>query len=212
MDRHKEGRRGPHEMRGVIAQRILAAARVSFAEHGYQATSMRSIAQRAGVDPALVKYYFDDKAGLFEASLVPPAGYIDAIAAAAAAPMPTRGAALVRVMLASWDDPETEEFLRSIILCAAQEQIAMERLRDSFATYILDAVSASLSDEERRLRASLASSQIAGLAMTRYIWKVGALATIPSSQVVSLIAPAVQHYLAGELGTEGSSTCHAAQH
>jgi hypothetical protein len=40
--------------------------------------------------------------------------------------------------------------------------------------------------------------------MTRYIWKVGALATIASSQVVDLIALAVQRYLAGKLGTEGS--------
>ena len=83
MEEHKESRRGPRDMRGVIAQRILAAARVSFAEYGYRATSMRSIAQRAGVDPALVSYYFDSKAGLFEASLVPPAGYTDAIAALA---------------------------------------------------------------------------------------------------------------------------------
>ena len=39
-------------------ERILAAARAAFAERGFGATSLRSIATTAGVDPALTIHYF----------------------------------------------------------------------------------------------------------------------------------------------------------
>ena len=65
--------------------------------------------------------------------------------------------------------------------------------------HVLDAVSARLDDEERVLRASLAASQIVGLAIMRYVWQVGAVATISADQVVALIAPTVQRYLNGKI-------------
>ena len=43
----------------------MAAAEKAFGEEGYAAASLRGIAQRAGVDPALVHHYFDGKAALF---------------------------------------------------------------------------------------------------------------------------------------------------
>ena len=51
---------------------ILAAARAEFAERGFEAASMRSVARRAGVDPALVRHYFPDRAELFAVSVLPP--------------------------------------------------------------------------------------------------------------------------------------------
>jgi AcrR family transcriptional regulator len=191
--------RGPRDDRGVVSAQILRAARAAFAADGYAATSLRSVARDAGVDPALVTYYFKSKSGLLDAALVPPAGWADAISSAAASPIRTRGAALVRVMVTSWEQPETEEFLRSTILAAAHEPIARQRLAANFAVHILDAVSSRLQDEERLLRASLAASQIVGLAMMRYVWQVGAIATIPSDQVVAVIAPTVQRYLSGKI-------------
>jgi hypothetical protein len=75
----------------------------------------------------------------------------------------------------------------------------MTRLREAFGQLILDAVSARLTDQERQLRASLCASQIAGLAMTRYVWKVGAIASIPPDEVVKLVAPTIQRYLPGKI-------------
>jgi AcrR family transcriptional regulator len=191
--------RGPRDDRGVIAAQILHAARAAFATNGYAATSLRSVARDAGVDPALVTYYFKSKSGLLDAALVPPASWADAISTAAATPIRTRGAALVRTMVTGWEQPETAEFLRSTILAAAHEPIARQRLAANFAVHILDAVSSRLEDEERFLRASLAASQIVGVAMMRYVWQVGALAAISSDQVVAVIAPTVQRYLNGKI-------------
>jgi AcrR family transcriptional regulator len=195
----KPVRRGPRDERGIVAARILSAARASFAAHGYAGTSLRSVARDAGVDPALVSYYFKSKSGLLDAALVPPPGWTDAIANAAATPIQRRGVALVQTMIGAWEAPATEEFLRSTILTAAHEPIALQRLATNFAVHILDAVSSRLDDDERLVRASLAATQIVGLAMMRYVWKVGAIATIPSNQAVALVAPTVQRYLSGKV-------------
>jgi hypothetical protein len=39
-----------------------------------------------------------------------------------------------------------------------------------------------------------------GLAMTRYVWKVGAIAQMSPEDVVRYIAPTIQKYLNGKLG------------
>src|ERR1700722_4351025 len=51
---------------------IVTAARAAFAELGYAGASMRGIARRAGVDPALVHHYFADKAALFVETMALP--------------------------------------------------------------------------------------------------------------------------------------------
>jgi AcrR family transcriptional regulator len=50
-------------------QRLLDSARRRFAEHGYAATTVREIADDAGVNVALISRYFDSKEGLFAACL-----------------------------------------------------------------------------------------------------------------------------------------------
>src|SRR5262249_37216641 len=47
--------------------RIIEAAYVTLAERGYDATSIKDIAQVAGVAPGLIHYYFASKAELLAA-------------------------------------------------------------------------------------------------------------------------------------------------
>lgn len=149
----------------------------------------------------LVNYYFKTKTGLLEAALVPPSGWTESIAAVAASPARQRGAALVRLFVDAWDDPATAEFLRSAILTAAHEPVALERLTANLGRYILDAISDQLDGRERFVRASLVSSQMVGLAMTRYIWRAGAIAQLSSDEVVASVGPTIQRYLTGKLAS-----------
>jgi TetR/AcrR family transcriptional regulator len=48
-------------------ERLVEAGRDLFSATGFAATSLRQIAVRAGVTPALAHYYFKDKAGLLDA-------------------------------------------------------------------------------------------------------------------------------------------------
>ncbi|MEU8511660.1 TetR family transcriptional regulator [Kitasatospora sp. NPDC048722] len=191
--------RGPRGERGEQADRIVAAARRSFAASGYAATSLRSVAQEAGVDPGLVHYYFRSKTGLLEAVMQPPEGFGASVAEAAQHPLDERGRAFVRANLRMWEDPVSAEVLRSIILTAAQEPAAMQRLRELFSELVLAVVSHGLPDAERALRASLIATQVVGLVMNRYIWQVGEIATLPADAVTDLVAPTIQRYLVDPL-------------
>jgi AcrR family transcriptional regulator len=48
-------------------ERILDAAEEYFSEHGFDGVTIRDVARAAGVDTALLHYYFDTKKGLFDA-------------------------------------------------------------------------------------------------------------------------------------------------
>ncbi len=52
-----------------LKAQILDTAEQLFTDHGYAATSIRNIADNAGVNPALVHYYFGNKHALLEAVL-----------------------------------------------------------------------------------------------------------------------------------------------
>ncbi|MGH8371597.1 MAG: TetR/AcrR family transcriptional regulator [Gammaproteobacteria bacterium] len=49
--------------------RLQDAARALFAQHGYAAVSTRAVAEAAGVNPAMIHYYFGSKQGLYEAMI-----------------------------------------------------------------------------------------------------------------------------------------------
>jgi TetR/AcrR family transcriptional regulator len=52
-----------------VSDALLAAARELFLKHGFEKTTARQIAQEAHTTPAMIHYYFGDKAGLFHAML-----------------------------------------------------------------------------------------------------------------------------------------------
>ncbi|MFC9424304.1 TetR family transcriptional regulator [Streptomyces sp. NPDC056987] len=191
---------GPRDERGALFDRIVTVARTSFAENGFAATSMRSVARDAGVDPALVRYYFPGgKEALLNAALTLPEDFPAALAAAVESPLPERGAALLGFFLAAWDNPTDAEVLTLVLLTASQEPLAMRRLRAFFEDLVLPTVAASFPEEERLLRTGLVSTQLLGLAMTRYVWKINPVATLPADRLAAAVAPNIQRYLTGDL-------------
>jgi AcrR family transcriptional regulator len=198
-DQTRTARPGPRQARRVIAEQILTAARTLFASRGYGSTSLRSVAELADVDVALVSYYYNNKAGLLDAATTLPPEFAAQVAAAATAPIDQRGYVLVATHLAAWEDHTTADILRSIILAAANEPTAMERVRLIYANRFLDLVASGLPEQERHLRAGLVASQMLGLAMSRYVWRVGALVDLSPDTVSDLVSPVIQHYLTGPL-------------
>ncbi len=59
----EERKRDPDRTR----EKILQAAIEEFSEHGFAGARVSSIAKRAGVNQQLISYYFDGKAGLYQA-------------------------------------------------------------------------------------------------------------------------------------------------
>ena len=50
------------------------------------------------------------------------------------------------------------------------------------------------------MRSGLISSQIMGLAMMRYVWKIEPVASMTDDELVAAVAPNLQHYIEGDLG------------
>ncbi|MGE5626440.1 MAG: TetR/AcrR family transcriptional regulator [Bacillota bacterium] len=53
----------------AVREQLIAAARGLFAKQGFDAVSIRAVAEAAQVNPAMIHYYFGSKQGLYEAML-----------------------------------------------------------------------------------------------------------------------------------------------
>lgn len=106
-------RRPPRAVGEAVRRHLLDTALSLFAESGFAATSIRSIAWTAGVNVASIHYHFVDKEGLYEACLAEPAHeWVQSVAA--------DGAAL---------DEELHQFLTCWIRALADDQILGRRMR-----------------------------------------------------------------------------------
>jgi AcrR family transcriptional regulator len=191
--------RGPRDDRGATLNAITTAARASFAENGWAGTTMRAIAKAAGVDAALVHYYFDSKEQLLDASTMPPAEWVAKLQEIPSVPLRERGEAILQRVMWAWTRPEIRDVLRSILLTAAHEERTRQKLRLFFSATLLPAVAGRFDEPERNLRASLVAAQVTGLIMIRWIWEIEPLASVADEQLVALIAPTLQRYLSGRL-------------
>ncbi len=84
---------------------ILDAARDTFAEKGFDQASIRAIAAKAGVDPALVHHYFGTKEKLFLATMNSPIDPAVELPKALAGPPEQAGERLIRLVLNVYDSP-----------------------------------------------------------------------------------------------------------
>ncbi|WP_148220644.1 TetR family transcriptional regulator [Xylanimonas cellulosilytica] len=191
----RRGRRpAGRETRGEI----LAAARVVFLEQGYDATSVRAVARRAGVDPGTVRHWFGDKARLFAAALGmsdvdPGAVARDAIEG----PLDGIGTRLVRHVLETWDADDGGAGIRLALPVALADPEKRALLPQYLGTEILGPIAARLDPASARLRASLAATQMVGVLLARYVIGVEPIASLPAARVAELVGPTLERYLVG---------------
>ncbi|GAB2487063.1 TetR/AcrR family transcriptional regulator [Jatrophihabitans fulvus] len=167
---------GRAAQRESTRRKILDAARAEFADHGLQATTVRGIAARAGVDPSLVIQHYGSKNDLFALAIdlgteTPGddvSGHLDQVLDARLGEPPAQTRALVRSMLTA---PEAT---------AAMKQFLDGRTRNLAAT---------LSGPDADLRAALTVSGILGLVVARHFLHLDALAEITDEQIDEVVRP-----------------------
>lgn len=192
----KTGRRpGRPDTRGEI---VAAAARC-FARAGYDATSTRQVAAAAGVDPALVRRFFGGKDELFTAVasvLIDPGS---AVTAVAAGPPDQAGTRLLRYFLALLGDVRQPGPLLGLVRSAVTSEHAAQVLRSFLAENLLGGIARALHADHGDLRAALAASQLVGIAVSRYAVQLPPLTAADDEELISWIAPVLQHYLTGDV-------------
>ncbi|OBG50483.1 TetR family transcriptional regulator [Mycobacterium sp. E3305] len=190
---------GPRDERGVLAARILAAARDEFAEHGWAGTAIRAVARTADVDPALIYHYFGSKEGLLDAATTPPQKWLDAVSATWATPKADLGRQLIRTVLDTWTDEEVGPVLRAVVLTAAHEDKTREKLRLIVERGLIGGSTLGDDEGDRLRRSGLIATQLIGFALLRFVWKIEPIASMSEDQVVAAVAPNLQRYVEGDI-------------
>jgi AcrR family transcriptional regulator len=181
-------------------QSILDAARTIFAETGYDKASVRAIAAAAQVDPALIHHYFGTKEKLFLATISSPINPAELVPKAMAGPREQAGERLVALVVSVWDSPAGGAAV-ALMRSALSNEWTARLMREFVVTQVLRRAIRELDIDEKEapIRAALVATQIAGLAMVRYVIKVEPVASASPDQLVAAIGPTVQRYLMDDL-------------
>lgn len=176
---------------------ILRAAADEFASSGYDGISLRAVARRAAVDPALVHHYFADKADLFAATIAVPIRPDRIVADILRGPRDEIGTSIVRALVARFAEPRTRDAVLTVVRTAMGHEFAGRMLRQFLLREVLQRITAQLGLDDGEQRAAFAASQLVGLIVARYGIRIGPLAEASDEVVIGTVGPVVQWYLTG---------------
>ncbi|HWG13859.1 MAG TPA: TetR family transcriptional regulator [Streptosporangiaceae bacterium] len=180
------------EQRRRTEARILAAAAELFVASGYERTTVRAIAQAAGVDGGLVMHYFGSKQELFE-RVTHGAGPLPELSGP-----PSQVAEQVLAQLA--DSLETEPVQSLAVLRSMlTHPEAANRLGERTLRYRAQLASA-IPAPDADLRAALISAIILGVAVDRHLLKTGGLDSATPDEIIRLLRPVVHILTTSEPG------------
>jgi AcrR family transcriptional regulator len=196
-------RRGRRPGGADTREALLSAARAEFAERGFDGATVRVIADRAGVDPAMVNHWFGGKEALFTAALDLPMDPGTLIAEVVPGDPDQLGERIVGRFLTLWDHAGGGRPLAALVRSIASHEAAAALMRQFITRVLVRRVVASVAPDRLDLRAGLVGSQLVGLGMVRYVLRLEPLASADHATIIAAVAPTLQRYLTGPLdGTD----------
>jgi AcrR family transcriptional regulator len=189
--------------KSTTRQELLDAAREVFADRGVDGATTREIAQRAGVDPAMIAHYFGSKGGLFDAVTALQVDPRDVVGPVLEASPDDAARELLAALIRVWDAHAS--VLSAVLRSATRHPSLAARMRMFILERAVRPVAARFSPDadEVETRAALLASQIAGLLLTRYVLRWEPLASADTEWIVDHIGPTIQAYLTGPLPDSG---------
>jgi AcrR family transcriptional regulator len=154
---------------------------------------MRAVGKRAGVDMALVHYFFGTKAKLFSASVelpIEPQRLAKLLKSSAAG----SGEAMVRYYLEHLF-VERREPITAMLRAGVGDPGCLPALRAMIERTLVTAAAGAMRGEDARLRAELVGAQMLGLFVSRCVVGVEPLASASVDDVVRRLAPAIDSLL-----------------
>ncbi|MFD8738632.1 TetR family transcriptional regulator [Streptomyces sp. NPDC059618] len=177
---------------------ILDVARRRFLEDGYHAVTLRSVAGEAGVDLALISYYFGSKKGLFGAALALGANPAELLARAVEeGDLTTLPDRIARQVIAVWDDPVTGPPLVAMLKTAIDDDALGSLVKEAVEREIVERIAGLVPGRDARQRAAAFTTVVAGLITTRYLLRLEPIASMPSDEVVRYMSPHLRQALRG---------------
>jgi AcrR family transcriptional regulator len=181
--------------RDEISDAVLDAARAAFGARGYAKTTIKGVAAAAGVTPAVVRKYYDNKERLFAAALRLPFDPASAVPELVAPGLDGMGERLVRFTFDTLGDPEVRKDLGNLFKAGSSAGKATQSIQDFLEESVVDRVVAAVGVPDARMRVALITSYLTGVAAARYVLRMEPLASAPEDEVVRLVAPTIQDLL-----------------
>jgi AcrR family transcriptional regulator len=175
------------ERRRRSEAQILDAARELFAADGYERTTIRGGAGRAGVDPALVMQHFGSKDALFAAATRWSSEH-QTILSATSDSLP---AAAVADLLSHFEEGDDREAAVALLRNCLTHPASLAVMRDQVMCDRKAAVAAQLEGPDVELRAGLFAACMIGLGMARYLIKLEPVASASHEDLLRLMEPAL---------------------
>ncbi len=188
------------------ASAVLQAARIAFAARGYAGTTVKSVAVAAGVAPDVVTSLYRNKERLFAAALRLPFDPAGAVPELIAPGVEGLGRRLVLMLLTVMDDERVRDDLSRVLsseaaapaaatAASASQLTELRSISEYLSSTVIDPVVTALGVPDARLRVTVITSHLLGLAMSRYVLRIEPLASASEEEVVRLVAPAIQSLL-----------------
>jgi AcrR family transcriptional regulator len=150
---------------------LLDAARRLFAEHGYDATTVRAVADLAGVNQALLFRYFTNKRGLFEEAVQNEAVQL------LSGPQEDLLVRSLDAMLSAEGERYGAESLMAVLRAATSDQVG-EEVRTGLGAAYSSAFAAQAGTDDPQdaaVRGELLMAWVLGIALTRSLLSDGPL-------------------------------------
>lgn len=180
-------------------QQILLAAQKLIANKGYDRTTMRDVATLAGVDPALIVYFFKTKQQLFIEAILPVYEPRQDVPKLLSGDKSTLGRRLATYLVNYLENPKSRNVVISLVRASLSEPEAAKIFKKLFVDRTGDMLAGVEGIDRPELRANLAGTQYMGLVLLRYIMKIEPLASASKEAMVDYIAPTLQRYITGNL-------------
>jgi len=176
---------------------VLDVARRRFLAQGYQAVTLRSVAAGAGVDVALVSYFFGSKKGLFGAAMALPANPPEVLLRALPGDPATLAERVLTALLRVWDDPEQGGPLRVMAMAAVQDPDLSRLLKEVLEREMLDRIAEHIGGADARYRAGAFMTQLTGVVFARYVLRIDPVASMTSDELSRFLGPGLRAALHG---------------
>jgi AcrR family transcriptional regulator len=175
---------------------VLSAARRLFAKNGYAQTSIRAIAAEADVNHALVVTYFGGKEALFMEAV----GRFQIQQNALQGSVDGMGARIARAYLERWENMAEDDPWLALVRSSFSHEGSYQLLRSELeAQQTVPLREALGSTGAGPLRGAMVECLIAGMIMTRYIYRLEPAGSLPVEAFEAAFANSLQQAISGPL-------------
>lgn len=181
------------QRRARTAALILDRGRELFAELGFERTTIRAVAARAGVDPALVMQHYGSKEQLFGACAQWQVDHKKL----AQAPREAIPQAVLNDLFAGFEDAEQRDAAVALLRNCLTHPGALGVMRDEVMCEPQQLIAETIGGPDADLRAGLVAAVGIGLALTRFLLEIPAVAQASREDIERVMLPVLAALLDG---------------